>query len=280
MSKIILLLDDEANIRKDLGGFLQKNGFDVHKAENVNQARKIILSEKIDCAIVDLKIDYESEYGGVQIINFIKRIQPRAKAIILSAYSLDQEIKNRLEVEIDGYITKGGQENYILTVKKTLDRLYSSKEMKKCFVIMPFSTTATCKENEWTDIFEHLIKPAINNTKMNYLCERSQSLAGNIIENVLDELNRSELVIADLTDRNPNVYYELGVRHALRDRTILISQSINDIPFDLRQYATIVYEWKTKAGKNKFSRDIKNCLTLINEKPEIALSPVKKYLNL
>lgn len=279
MEKIILLVDDEENIRKDLGEFLQKKGFGVHKAASAQDARKIILSEHINYAIIDLKIDFESEFGGIDIINFLKRMQPRAKIIVLSAYSIDG-IESKLEVELDSYIYKGAEGNYILNVSSEIEKLEKTIGKKTCFVIMPFSDSNSCSEEEWTEIYKNVIKPAVEDSGYNYACKRSEALYGNIIEGILDELNRADMVIADLTDKNPNVYYELGVRHALRDTTILLAQRIEDIPFDLKPYATQVYKWKTKPDRLSFKKKIKSIIKYIEDEPEKMTSPVRKYLKL
>src|SRR5208337_2508242 len=246
MSKqIVLLLDDEEHIRKDLGKYLEKNGYAVFRASSVEEAQKIILSEKIDFAIVDLQIDYKSgEYGGAQIANYVKRIHPTSKTIILSAHPSTPEIMSKINTFVDGYITKGGQDNYIRSVLNKMKEFIYLQVRKRCFVIMPFSSSKTCTEEEWTYIFDSIIKPFVEEAGFNYECIRSQPVIGNIIEDILDELNKADLVIADLTDRNPNVFYELGVRNALRNATILISQNREDVPFDLIPYATFVYGWK------------------------------------
>jgi hypothetical protein len=145
---------------------------------------------------------------------------------------------------------------------------------------MPFSSSKSCKEAEWTEIFNEQIKPAVESAGFGYKCHRSQALHGNIIEAVLDDLNCADIVIADLTDRNPNVFYELGVRHALRGGTILISQNMDDIPFDLRPYAIQVYDWKLSEHKRQFKERIKEIIGLIEKHPEKASSPIRKYLNL
>lgn len=280
MKQIILLLDDEENIRRDLGGYLMSNGYAVHKAKSIDEAKKIVLSEHIDFAIVDLKIDYESETGGAQIVNYVKRIHPKAKAIVLSARQLDETIKSKFEVEIDGYVHKGGQDNYILAVLGKLRELEKVPKSKTCFVIMPFSSSKSCREEEWTEIFKEHIKPAVEEAGFGYTCHRSRALSGNIIETILDDLNSADIVIADLTDRNPNVFYELGVRQALRGSTLLISQSIDDIPFDLRPYAIHLYDWKLAEGKRLFRERIKELIALVEAHPEKASSPIRKYLNL
>ena len=279
MSKNVLLLDDENHIRVNLGNILLDHGYTVFRAATRDEAKKVVLSEHIDFAVVDLIIDYESDYGGIDIINYIKRVQPKTKTIIYSAYKLDSKAKSSLEFEVEGYIDKGGVENSMRAVINKLHMLSDTSLEKNCFVIMPFSDTETCSEDEWTEIFFNLIKPAVENAGLNYKCIRSEALIGSIIENILSDLNRADVVIADLTDRNPNVFYELGVRQSIRDSTILITQNINDIPFDLRHQATQVYNWKLAKNRSEFEVALKKILLLIESDPEKAKSPIRKYLD-
>ena len=79
---------------------------------------------------------------------------------------------------------------------------------------MPFSTTESCSEDEWTLLFEALFKPAIEGANLDYECRRSVATRGNIVASILQELKESYVVLADLTDHNANVFYELGVRHS------------------------------------------------------------------
>ena len=280
LNQVVLLLDDEENIRRDLGNRLRSKGFSVHTADSAEAAKKIILSERIDCAIVDLVIDWHSEFSGAAIVNFLKRNQPKARAVVLSAYALDDRIRANLEVEIDGYVRKGGTENYITAVLEKLSDLFTSVPPKKCFVIMPFSASKSCTEQQWTEIFDKVIKPAVEKSGYGYVCERSSARIGNIIDDILDSLNRADIVIADMTDRNPNVFYELGVRHALRNATILIAQSLSDIPFDLHPYATQEYGWKLDSEKKAFVKCIRDIVRLIESEPDKAISPVRKYLKM
>ena len=99
-----------------------------------------------------------------------------------------------------------------------------------------------------------------------------------MVGTILQDLNDSHLVLADLTDRNANVFYELGVRHALKDRTILIAQRKEDIPFDLQAYAYHIYDWKTPGGIQALAEKIKALLTEIDDSPERPDNPVSDFL--
>lgn len=147
-----------------------------------------------------------------------------------------------------------------------------------CFVMMPFSQTPSCTEEEWALIFEDLIKPAVEGANLDYECIRSTATRGNIVGSIMRNLKDSYVVIADLTDRNANVFYELGARHALKDRTILISQNRNDIPFDLLVYANHVYDWKTEDGKAQFTARIAVLLGEIDSNPERPDNPISDFL--
>lgn len=148
---------------------------------------------------------------------------------------------------------------------------------KKCFVIIPFSKTKSCTEQKWTEIFEYIIKPAVEESQLGYECERSIAERENIIKGILEALNRANVVIADLTDNNPNVFYELGVRHTLTNRTILIAQGEEHIPFDLSSYPVAFYS-ESPAKIAEFKKDIKKKLEDIEKNPDRSDNPVADFL--
>lgn len=105
--------------------------------------------------------------------------------------------------------------------------------------------------NKFRETLDYIIKPAVRNSEYNLKVIRADEIdrSGSFIKDILESLLNSWVVIADLTGQNPNVFYELGVRHALSPRTILIAESIEDIPSDLREYRTIIYENSAKGAK-------------------------------
>lgn len=291
MSKV-LVVDDEEQIRKDLEKYLRRMNNAVYTAKTVEEARKIVLCKELDYEIIDLKLDFTSEFGGIKVVNFAKKNQPKIKTLILSAYPF-ADVKELLRKELkelneenepekilkefeDNYIYKGGKKNYILAI---LDKLEELGKRKNCFVIMPFSSTTTCTKDEWDEIFENVIKPAVENSEFNYQCTRLKIHFGSIFEDILDKLKYSELVVADITDRNPNVMYELGVRQTLGGPTILIAQNEADIPSDLLPFIVKIYGWKTKKEKDRFKNEIKEAIEHLEKNPHKAVSPVRKYFN-
>ncbi|MYA50339.1 MAG: hypothetical protein F4045_05620 [Chloroflexi bacterium] len=102
------------------------------------------------------------------------------------------------------------------------------------FVIMPF-------DEEFDLIYSGFIKPALE--AASFSVERADDIESqqNILRDILEKIVRSDLIVADLTTANPNVFYELGLTHALRKPVILMTQSITDVPFDLKSYRLLEY---------------------------------------
>ena len=146
---------------------------------------------------------------------------------------------------------------------------------KVCFVISPIGKEGTELHTRFKEVFEYIIKNAVKASgyELNVLRADDIDQAGSFIKDILENLYSSFVVIADLTGQNPNVFYELGVRHSLRPRTILIAQSVDDIPSDLREYRTIVYDTSAKGAAN-FAKRLKNYLTQLHKEPERPDNPV------
>ncbi len=148
-----------------------------------------------------------------------------------------------------------------------------------CYVIMPFSGTTTQSEPEWTDIFTNFFKPIMES--LGYSCERSKALVGTIFKDVVESLHSSLVILADLTDAKPNVFYELGIAHTITNNVIMVSQNLTNIPSDLRAYGVIQYDHKTKQGAVKFTSDVSEALgKLLRQQAPKKASPILEYLGL
>ncbi|HDR8261111.1 TPA: hypothetical protein QC128_004436 [Bacillus cereus] len=99
------------------------------------------------------------------------------------------------------------------------------------------------------------IKNICSNVGLN--CSRSDDdyISGDILPHILKKIAKARLIIVNLDGRNPNVYYELGIAHALDKPTILISKSINNAPFDLQSKNIIIYKDFTELN-NKLSMEL------------------------
>lgn len=163
-----------------------------------------------------------------------------------------------------------------------------------CFVIMPFSETTHSSENnsvtitpdEWSHIFEEWIKKAVESyPKKEIKCKRSETVQGNFVKGIMQEINNSELAIVDLTGQKPNVYYELGIRHSLRLGTIIITQDFSALPSDLKSYYCFSYKYSDKGHLyneyyKKFEKDLHVQITSILNNINQSDNPVSDFLDL
>ena len=155
----------------------------------------------------------------------------------------------------------------------------------KCFVIMPFGNLEIDKEssNKLDTIYDKYIRQTVESINLSdgskMKCHRADKdfRSGEIITHIIDELVNADIVIAVLTGRNPNVFYELGVRHSVKANTILISEDINDIPFDLRHLRIIQYRY-TPDGIMDFKDNLTYTIDNIINNPNEKDNPVRKYL--
>lgn len=157
----------------------------------------------------------------------------------------------------------------------------------KCFVIMPFGDPI--KNPDYHKMMEHIYLMGIKSTiesiaipdtsGQTISCHRAdKDLApGEIISHVVENLVDSFIVIADLSDRNPNVFYELGVRHSVSNNTILIAKNLDDVPFDLRQLRTILYSYDPP-GLFKLQNSLREAIQSILTSPEKIDNPVRRFI--
>lgn len=131
-----------------------------------------------------------------------------------------------------------------------------------CFVAMPYgkkTDLATGTEIDFDKIYELAIKPAIEEAGLEPL-RGDEELTGGIIHTTMfARLLLSEYVVADLTLSNPNVFYELGIRHAVKPfTTVPIYAKIHPLPFDVDMIRSIGYNLKNGILSKEAAENLKS----------------------
>jgi hypothetical protein len=124
--------------------------------------------------------------------------------------------------------------------------------MPEVFVLMPFS-------EELQPVYEDHIKAVAASLGMSAARGDDFFAAKAIVSDIWNAIYSSRIVIADCTGRNPNVFYEIGIAHTIGKPTVLISQNIEDVPFDLRHIRCIVYQY-TPRGMAAFNEALYKAL--------------------
>lgn len=128
----------------------------------------------------------------------------------------------------------------------------------KVFVVMPFAP-------EYRDTYELGVKAACK--KCGVECERvdEQIFGETILERIYTQIAGADLILAVMTGKNPNVFYEVGYAHGLKKRVVPLIHEAREIPFDLRAYPHIVYGGSIADLKRQLEKIIKHYITHKNE---------------
>ena len=103
------------------------------------------------------------------------------------------------------------------------------------FVLMPFT-------KDLEDLYIYGIRGAVEKT--GYVCRRADEIEHNydIMEEILYHIDKASVLVGEMTDKNPNVFYEVGIAHGKRKEVILITRKGSEIPFNLKSKNHIIYE--------------------------------------
>lgn len=128
---------------------------------------------------------------------------------------------------------------------KKLSKAASITATDTCFVMMPFAAPLG-------EYYSKIYEPAIEKAGLKAVRADDDIFGtGKIIDQIWNGINSAKVLIAELTSRNPNVYYELGLAHALKKPVVLVCSNEQDVPFDLKHIRVIYYDmydpfWGTK----------------------------------
>jgi len=141
---------------------------------------------------------------------------------------------------------------------------------------MPFSATNTTTQEEWNRIYTDLFVPAWK--EVYYDCERISIARGSITRAIIELLWSADVVFADLTDTNPNVMYELGVRHTFQKPSMMVRRKNSEMPFDVKDYVIYDYE-NSPTGLKELRENIKKYVKDVEMNPERSDNPVWDFLH-
>lgn len=151
---------------------------------------------------------------------------------------------------------------------------------KNCFVISPIGEPDTDTRTRADQILEHVVRPAV--AKCGYSAVRADEIdkPGIITSQVIQRVVTDPLVIADLTGRNPNVFYELAIRHALRKPLVQLIKKGERIPFDVAATRTIQIDHRDLDSVANAKREIVAQINAIEADPSELETPISVSLDL
>jgi len=119
--------------------------------------------------------------------------------------------------------------------------------VKRCFVISPIGAEGSQVREHADDVFDYIIKPAMEECGIQPFRSDHLQEPGKITEQMFREILTDDLAVAVLTGHNPNVFYELAVAHAAGRPVIVLIEKGESIPFDIRDLRCVSYDLKPRS---------------------------------
>ncbi len=151
---------------------------------------------------------------------------------------------------------------------------------KKCFVISPIGEDNSDTRKRSDDVLEYIINPIVKN-ELGYSVTRADAIEkpGMITTQIIDRIMNDDLVIADLSEHNPNVFYELAIRHLIKKPVVLIIRSEDKIPFDISNSRTIKYDFHV-AHINKCKDKLREQINAVEEDSSQVDNPISHAIDI
>ncbi len=252
----VLIVDDQQNWRDLLSDLLKyTNQFDVENAETYHDALNRIELRNIPYSVVitDVRLVDEDRLNedGLRLIEKLNNMKGSTKTIVVTGYPSHEIARKLLKLDAYDYFEKYPSDGSYFKkedfVKSVCQAASDVDREKNCFVIMPF-------RKEFDEIFE-CIREMVEANGM--CCRRADdtSKPGIVIEDIIEGINSAKVIIADVTEKNPNVYFEIGLSHAIPRNVILITQNIATLSESLGILRCIPYR-NTVGG----AKDLANAL--------------------
>lgn len=121
---------------------------------------------------------------------------------------------------------------------------------KKAFVVMPF-------RQPFNSYYRGIFRPALKSEGYEVFRADDSFVSGPIVEGIRESIQMADLILCEMSDRNPNVFYELGLAHAIGKPAILVSNTEKDIPFDVQHIRSIIYDSSELGWERKLQRSIR-----------------------
>jgi len=141
-----------------------------------------------------------------------------------------------------------------VTKRSTKKSAIKPKTHGTCFVMMPF-------KDPFGVYYDAIFKPSIIKANLDPIRADDLFRPSVIVSDLWKMIQKAKVLLAELTTKNANVFYELGLAHAIGKPVILVAETMDDVPFDLQQLRILTYNKNDPAWGEKLSDGIINAIT-------------------
>jgi hypothetical protein len=149
-----------------------------------------------------------------------------------------------------------------------------SQKRETCFIIAPIGEDDSETRKRSDKVLKYVIAPVVE--ELGYQAVRADHISepGLITSQVIQHVADDKLVVADLSERNPNVFYELALRHALRKPLVQIMAKGEQIPFDVAGMRTIEIDINDLDSVELAKSSLRSQIKAVEENPEAIDTPI------
>lgn len=154
------------------------------------------------------------------------------------------------------------EELKVVPVEKRVSKQPRIREfLDTCFVMMPYG--------DWFDrYYQDIYVPAIKEAGFEPIRADELFTTGSVVEQIWEQIQKARVLLADLADKNANVFYELGLAHAAKKPVVFTSPRVEDVPFDLRHLRVIIYEVREPEWASNLRKSVTDYLKNASKEPE------------
>ena len=200
----------------------------------------------------DMELCREAITQAVRLASAIWQLDSATYTYRLLAESLNEAIRTRAMKVVD----------LIDTLKS---EYFAEPDKKRCFVIMPFGKKLDEADVEvnFDEVYNNFIKPTVEGEGLKCIRCDEVDEAGNIHKRMFQLIWHADVAIADVSIQNPNVFYELGIRHALRKAvTVIIRNKNASLPFNIANMNAVDYDFTDGKGDDGARTRIRKAISM------------------
>ena len=157
-----------------------------------------------------------------------------------------------------------------------------AKESRRltCFVISEIGAEGSEERKRANQVLKHVIQPVAG--ACGYVTVRADEIAkpGLITDQIIQHVVNDDMVVADLTNNNPNVFYELAIRHAARKPAVVMASPKQRIPFDIGHVRVMTVDISDLDAAERSREDLARHLQGATSEPEASANPVAAAVDL
>lgn len=120
----------------------------------------------------------------------------------------------------------------------------------------------------WFDrYYQEIYVPAIKEAGFEPVRADELFTTGSVVEQIWEQIEKAKLLLADLSGKDPNVFYELGLAHAAKKPVVFTASQVDDVPFDLRHLRVIIYEVREPEWAARLKQSVTDYLRNASKEP-------------